>query len=113
MAEQIEAIGARAWIDEKDLEGGDIVLAKLVSAIGASNEMIVLVSPAVRGSDWVKVEIGMALGQGKRVTPFLSHVEHDTIAPIASVTALDLNSFGRYVGGLRSRVTNGGANISG
>jgi hypothetical protein len=41
MAEKIHALGARAWLDEKDLEGGDVIVEEIIRGIDACREAVV------------------------------------------------------------------------
>jgi len=45
MAEEIEALGADCWLDEKDLEGGNVIAEDIIRGIDACHEAIVLISP--------------------------------------------------------------------
>src|SRR3989442_71983 len=97
MAKELTALGAQVWLDEKDLEGGDILLEKIISGIDACQEAIVLVSPKSVKSQWVAFEIGAVRGQHKRVTPILNNVSPDAIAPMKGVKAVDLNRFDQFL----------------
>ncbi len=94
MAEKIQALGAECWLDEKDLEGGDIVVDDIIRGIDACHEAIVLVSPNSVNSKWDSFEIGGVRAQHKRVTPVLNNVRHDELAPIQDIKSIDLNKFG-------------------
>jgi TIR domain len=69
MEEKIESVGGQCWLDEKDLAGGDIIVADIVRGIDSCDEAIVLVSPNSVRSQWVSFEIGAVRAQHKRVTP--------------------------------------------
>jgi predicted nucleotide-binding protein len=104
IAEKIGEMGATVWIDAKDLSGGDFVLQEILDAVHACDEAVVLVTPLSASSQWVTVEIGAFLGQRKRVTPLLSHVDHNAIAPIQGVKAIELNDLQRFLTELRTRL---------
>lgn len=97
-------LGAAVWIDAKDLSGGDVVLQEILKAVHACDEAVVLVTPLSAGSQWVAVEIGAFLGQGKRVTPILNHVEPRAISPIQGVKSIDLNDLKRFLTELKERL---------
>jgi TIR domain len=66
---KIEALGARCWLDEKDLEGGNVIADEILRGIDACKEGIVLISPNSLPSQWIAFEIGGIRAQHKRVTP--------------------------------------------
>ena len=105
MAEKVSALGAEAWLDVKDLEGGDVVTAKILEGLDACEEAVVLVSPNSVGSHWVVFEIGAAWGQHKRITPILNHVSFDAIAPLREVKAIELNNLDRFLSELGKRIS--------
>jgi hypothetical protein len=104
MAEKVSALGAEAWLDVKDLAGGDVITAKILEGLDTCEEAVVLVSPNSVGSQWVVFEIGAVWGQHKRVTPILNNVSFDAIAPLKEVKAIDLNDFDRFLSELGKRV---------
>jgi hypothetical protein len=94
---QINALGAKTWLDKKDLKGGDALVGEIIRGIDACDEALVLVSPKSVKSQWVIYEIGAVSGQHKRVTPILNHVNHDAIAPMKGVKSIDLNQFDEFL----------------
>ena len=89
------------WIepldDEKDLDGGSIVVQDILGGIDACQEGVILVSPDSVKSQWVAFEIGALRAQRKRVTPILNGVSHDAISPMSDVKSIDLNVFEQYL----------------
>jgi hypothetical protein len=104
IAEKVAALGAEAWLDVKDLEGGDIVTDKILEGLDSCQEAVVLVSPNSVGSQWVIFEIGAVWGQHKRVTPILNNVSYEAIIPLKKAKAVDLNDFDRFLAELSKRV---------
>lgn len=104
MAEKIEALGAQVWLDEKDLEGGDVLAEKILRGIDACHEAILLVSPHSAQSQWVVFEIGAVRALHKRITPILYGVDHTAIAPAKDIKCIDLNSFTDFLAQLKRRV---------
>ncbi len=104
MAEKIEALGAKVWIYEKNLEGGDIIMDSIFSGIEACNEAIVLVSSDSIDSQWVLGEIGAILGHRKRLTPILNHTNPDDIVLLKGVAAIELTKFEQFLIELKNRV---------
>src|SRR2546425_12154552 len=105
MAEKIQVLGAECRLDEKDLEGGDIVVDEIIRGINACHEAVVLVSPNSVRWQWVSFEIGSVLAQHKRVTPILNNVKPNEMAPMQGIKAIDLNKFDQFLAELKRRIT--------
>jgi len=104
IAEKIGELGATCWFDEKDLEGGDVVVAEIIRGIDACDEALVLISPPSVHSQWVAFEIGGVMAQHKRVTPILNNVTSDEMAPMKDIKGLELNRIDRFLVQLNSRI---------
>jgi len=104
MAEKIKYFGVDCWLDEKDLEGGDIIPDEIIRGIDACQEAIVLISPNSVNSQWVSFEIGGVRAQHKRVTPILNNVRPDDMAPMKDIKSIDLNKFELFLAQLKRRV---------
>lgn len=104
MAEKIEAIGGDCWLDEKDLEGGDVVVNEIIRGIDACSEAIVLISPNSVNSQWVSFEIGGVRAQHKRVTPILNNVKLSEMPPMQDIKGIDLNKFDQFLAQLERRI---------
>jgi hypothetical protein len=102
MGKEIEAAGAGIWLDEKDLEGGDVLEDAIQDGIKGAQEGIVLISSRSAKSWWVLYEIGALRILKKRVTPVLLGIEPK--GPLAGLKAIDLNDFGTYLVQLRKRL---------
>lgn len=105
MAEKIQFLGAKCWLDEKDLAGGDVIAADIIRGIDACHEAIVLISPNSVKSQWVPFEIGGARAQHKRVTPILNNVKPQQMAPMQDIKGIDLNSFEHFLAQLKRRIS--------
>ena len=105
MAEKIRSLGVDCWLDEKDLEGGDVIPDEIIRGIDACQEAIVLISPNSVSSQWVSFEIGGVRAQHKRVTPILNNVRPDEMAPMKDIKSIDLNKFEQFLAQLRRRVS--------
>ena len=55
-------------------------------------------------SQWVIYEVGIADGQGKRITPILNNIAHDEVAPLQGIKAIDLNDFDNFLVELAGRI---------
>jgi hypothetical protein len=104
MAEKIEVLGVECWLDEKDIEGGNIIRQDIIRGIDACNEAIVLVSPSSVNSLWVAYEIEGVHAQHKRVTPILNNVNPKDMAPIKDVRGIELNRFNQFLAHLEKRI---------
>lgn len=52
IAKEIEALGARTWLDLKDLRGGDEIRRSIKQGIRASQEALILLSENSITSQW-------------------------------------------------------------
>jgi hypothetical protein len=103
--ERVEALGAKAYLYEKDLEGDSVIIAEIIGAIDACHEAIVLESPSTRRKpEWVVFEIGAARGQHKRVTPILNNVSVQTVGPTMDLNAIELNDLEQFLRQLKVRI---------
>ena len=105
MAEKIRSLGVDCWLDEKDLEGGDIIAGEIIRGIDACHEAIVLISPNSVSSQWVSFEIGGVRAQHKRVTPILNNLRPDEMAPMKDIKSIDLNKFEQFLAHLKRRIS--------
>jgi hypothetical protein len=104
IAEKIESLEATCWLDEKDLEGGDVLVAEIIRGIDACDEALVLISPQSLHSQWVAFEIGGVRAQHKRVTPILNNVTCEDMAAMKDINCLELNRIDRFLVQLNSRI---------
>jgi TIR domain len=95
--------GARVWLDEMSLTGGEEIIAALRKGIDQANELVVLVSNESLKSQWVAWEIGMAAAWNKRITPLLNNVDYDAMAPLKGVKSYELNQFDKFLVELKER----------
>lgn len=102
--EDLEAVGAEVWIDERDMEFGRFLLDQVLAAISDCQEVVVLISPYSARSKWVPVEIGAALGQRKQVTPILCHVGPEALSAMSGIRAVDLNRLQGFCLELKKRI---------
>src|SRR2546426_12736027 len=104
IGEKIRALGAKSWLDMKDLEGGEVLVDSILEGIKAADEAVFVISPKSIKSQWIMFEIGAARIQRKRVTPILNNVRYDAIRPLKDVKAMDLNEIDDFLTQLRKRV---------
>ena len=98
ICERLEAIGVATYRDDRDIEGGDSIPESIRMAIEQCDELAVLLTPQSIQRQWVLVEIGMAIGMGKRIVPLLYHIATDSIPEsIRPNRGFDLNEFDAYL----------------
>ena len=66
ICKQVEATGATSFRDDRDIQGGDDIPEEIRRQIKQSREMIVLLTPASVGRQWVILEVGAAWGSSRR-----------------------------------------------
>ncbi len=100
VCERLEAAGAKAFRDDRDIDGGDRIPEEIIRQITRCREFVVLLTPRSVDRPWVLLEVGMALRNGRRtrIVPVLYHVGVDPIPEmIKDRKAIDLNQFDDYV----------------
>jgi len=97
ISQDLEALGATTFLDEKDLETGDSVDDAIQEHLSECDEIVMVLSPAALASHWVLLEIGGARALGMRLVPILLHVgPNDLPSPLGKGLARDLNDIERY-----------------
>lgn len=108
MAEVIERKGRRhrvkAFLDARDLESGDRFSDSLRDKLREAEELVVLVSSASVGRDWVRHEIGAAWALGKRIVGVVDKLEPaDVPDGIGQTKVYGINDFDRVAAEIASR----------
>lgn len=107
LCEKIEAVGAKTFRDDRDIDGGDDIPEEIRKQIKRSQEIIVLLTPHSINRPWVTLEVGAAWGRSKRVriVMVMCHVDVDPIPDmIKSKKAVSLNEIDQYLSELARRV---------
>jgi hypothetical protein len=107
-AEVIERKGrhyrVKAFLDARDLESGDRFSDALRDKLREAEELVVLVSSASVGRDWVRHEIGAAWVLGKRIVGVLDKLEPaDVPDGIGQTKVYSINEFDRIAAEIASR----------
>jgi hypothetical protein len=106
IAQKIRAARIGVWIDEMSLEGGDEVIGAIIQGMKRADEAVVLVSNESIRSQWVAVEIGIALALGKRIAPLLNNIDDDAMAPLKGIKSYELNKFAGLLREMQKRKQN-------
>jgi hypothetical protein len=105
ISKEIESLGAKTWLDLKDLQGGDVIRTSVKKGINKSKEAVILISANSISSQWVSYEAGIADGQDKRVTPILNNLSADEgPAPMEGIKAINLNDSDVFLVELAGRI---------
>jgi hypothetical protein len=109
LCEKVEVLGAVAFRDDRDIEGGDAIPDSIRDEIERSDEVLVLLSPQSIQRPWVLVEIGMAIAFRKRIVPLKFHVPAADIPDmIRHARGFDLDALDDYLADLEKRVSSHG-----
>jgi hypothetical protein len=104
---RIEATGATAFRDDRDIDGGDDIPERIRKEIKSSREMVVLLTPLSVRRPWVLFEVGAAWGwrQNARIVTIRQHIIVDRIPElIKAKKSIDLNEVDAYLGELVKRI---------
>lgn len=107
ICDKIELAGATYFRDDRDIQGGDDIPEMIRLQIKRSRELLVLLTPASVGRQWVTLEVGAAWGWSRRsrVVVILDHVSVDVTPDlIKNKKAISLNDFDNYLRELAERV---------
>ena len=77
LVDQLKSQGLQAWLDEYELHPGEPWEEQIKNALIESDAFVAILSEGAPRSN-VLVELGMALGQGKRVIPVIIDKHSDT-----------------------------------
>lgn len=98
IAKQLQERGIDSFLDEKDIETGDVIDETIQEHLSNCDELLMLLSPAALESSWVLIEIGGAKVLRKKLIPILVHVgANDLPPPLAAGLARDLNEIDNYL----------------
>jgi hypothetical protein len=107
VCEKMEAVGAKTFRDDRDIQGGDDIPEEIRRQINLSKEIVVLLTPESIDRRWVILEVGAAWGRSKRmrIVFIMCHVSVDPIPDmIKNKKAIPLNDLDQYVNELADRV---------
>lgn len=105
ISEDINNLGAKTFLDEKDIETGEPIDQSINDQLKDCDEILILFSPSSLESHWVLMEVGGAKALDKRLIPILLHLGANELpAPISKHLARDLNEIEKYYIELKKRI---------
>jgi hypothetical protein len=111
IARSVEERGATYFLDEADMEYGDDFEDKILAAVRASQELLVLLTPWAIKRPYIWLEIGAIWGQGQRIVGVLYGLgvkelmtDEGTPALLKRITLVEINKLDEYFDQLAARV---------
>lgn len=111
IARAVEACGATFFLDEADMEYGDDFEDRILAAVRASQELLVLLTPWAIKRPYIWLEIGAIWGQGQRIVGVLYGLsvkelmtDEGTPALLKRITLVEINKLDEYFEQLTTRV---------
>jgi len=111
IARAVEERGATYFLDEADVEYGDDFEDKILAAVRASQELLVLLTPWSITRPYIWLEIGAIWGQGRRIVGVLYGLgvkelmtDEGTPALLKRITLVEINKLDEYFEQLAARV---------
>ncbi|MEO6039133.1 MAG: toll/interleukin-1 receptor domain-containing protein [Saprospiraceae bacterium] len=109
--EHIKLTGADTFLDERDVQIGDVFATVIRRELNTTDELLVLLTPWALKRAWIELEIGVVWGREKRVIAVLHGItlqEFQQESQIPSVIKendiVDINELGQYFSELELRV---------
>jgi TIR domain len=76
LRQSLRDIKVSGWMDQSDIATGGAIAKQVRESLRQSSAVIVVVSKRSLKSQWVKFEVGAALGMGKRIIPIVIGQKH-------------------------------------
>lgn len=112
IARHLEERGAKAFLDEADIEYGDDFEERILAAAKSSTELLVLLTPWAIKRPYIWLEIGAVWGQGKRIVGVLHGLsanelvtQEGTPALLKRIDLVEINNIDSYFEQLSSRIS--------
>lgn len=110
---RIDKCGSSSFLDEADIQYGDNFDQKIIDAAKASSELLVLLTPWATKRPYIWIEIGIFLGDRKRIVGVLHGLEKKDISTderipilLKGIDMVDINDLDAYFEQLSSRISN-------
>ncbi len=111
IARAVEEQGATYFLDEAAMEYGDDFEDRILAAVRASQELLVLLTPWAVKRPYIWLEIGAVWGQGQRIVGVLYGLgvkelmtDEGTPALLKRITLVEINKLDEYFDQLAARV---------
>ena len=111
---RIAGCGGSSFLDEADIQYGDNFDKEIIDAAKASDELLVLLTPWATDRPYIWIEIGLFLGDDKRIVGVLHGLEKKDISTderipvlLKGIDMVGINDLDDYFGQLSSRINNG------
>lgn len=93
IAERLKNMGLGVWLDQIEILPGDSITESIKQNLEKSSFVIALITPKDKQSNWAKMELELAVKQGKRIIPVLVENAQTTDLPesIADRLAVDIS----------------------
>jgi hypothetical protein len=92
-----DRMGVRIFMDEREIEGGDIWEERIRDALAGSRELALLATKDGLKSEWVTTEWGAAWVMQRRITPLLYRCDVDDLPRrMQQLQVLDWNNYEAY-----------------
>lgn len=94
----------KAFLDEKDIEGGQSIPESIRTSIEQCDEFVVILSEYSKERPWVLIEMGAAWGLRKTIIAIIDKIDLKQMPDIiSSYKSVDLNEFDGYISHLLRR----------
>ena len=107
----LEQCGAVTFLDEADIEYGDDFEERILTAVQASEELLVLLTPWSVRRPYIWLEIGAIWGQGKRIVGVLHGLnanelitQEGTPALLKRIDLVEINKIDIYFEQVKARI---------
>ncbi len=110
--EHIKQTGAETFLDERDVQIGDVFANVIRQELNTTDELLVLLTPWALKRTWIELEIGVVWGREKRIIAVLHGItpqEFQQESQIPSVIKendiVEINELAQYFAELALRVS--------
>ena len=111
IAEKVCSCGARAFLDEKDIDIGEDFEKRIRESLNEAHELIALLTPWALKRPYIWVELGVAWGRGIPIIIVLHGITIKELQSMPNVpiflkgtNIISINNLDRYFEELKSRV---------
>jgi hypothetical protein len=105
LCNKLDDVGVISFRDDKDIDGGDEIRARIIEEVRRSDEFVVIVTPRSTKRQWIWFELGLAMmRRNLRIVPIIAGATADQIpAPIQWRKAWKWSDLDRYLETVKGR----------